>query len=322
MTGNAGMAKSTPATEPTFSVVMPSYNNARTIESAISSVLSQTRSDFELIVVDARSTDASLAVVESYLADERVTLVERDYNGGQSAARNTGIARARGEYVCLLDSDDLWLPRYLETMARTLETNPGAAVAYTDAWVLYDGLGRILRQTAMEARRPSATPADPVAFLRVLLERGNFVYYSVAARRQVLHEVGGYNEALRGAPDYELWLRLSTAGHTFARSDEVLGIYRRRPGQLTADPAWGDRALAEIFELVIEEYDVPEEIRGLALRRAHEHARKLAEAPGGGSRRRSLPLVSGPEGALARLRWFYVRPPASVREAFPNLNEI
>ena len=304
---------------PTFSVVIPSYNSAQTIGSAIRSVLAQTRSDFELIVADDRSTDDSREVVTAFLGDERVTLVTRDVNGGQSAARNTGIARARGEYVCFLDSDDVWLPRYLDEMAVSLEANSDASVAYTDAWVLYDGIGRILRRTAMETYRPPATPPHPLAFLRALLEYGNFVYYSVAARRQALLDAGGYNEALRGGPDYELWLRLSATGHTFVRCEEVLAIYRRREGQLTSDPAWSDRAMAATFRLVADQYSVPADIRALALRRAEEHARRQEEPTG---RRRRLPLISGPEGKVARLRWFRVRPPRSVREAFPSLTDI
>lgn len=313
------VTNTTSSSEPTFSVVIPSYNNVETIGSAIRSVLNQTRSDFELIVVDDRSTDATSEVVRSFLTNERITLVTRDENGGESAARNTGIARAQGKYVCFLDSDDLWLPRYLETMARTLEAHPGASVAYTDAWVLYDGIGRILRQTAMDSFRPPVTPSDPTDFLRALLEYSNFVYYSVTIRRQTLQEIGGYDETLPGSPDYELWLRLSAAGHAFAPCGEILAIYRRRPGQLTADPAHVRRALPEILQLVIDEYDVSEDIRVLARRLAQEHAHTSMEEP---RQRRRLPLVSGPGGALARLRWFYLRPPAEIRAAFPRLNEI
>lgn len=304
----------------TFSVVVPSYNAAGTIGSAIRSVLGQTRSDFELIVVDDRSTDGSAAIIKSFVSDKRVTLIEREQNGGQSAARNTGIGRATGQYICLLDSDDVWLPRYLEAMAQTFEAHPRASVVYTDAWVLYDGICRILRRTAMETYRPPTIPRAPAEFLRALLEYGNFVYYSAAIRGSALRDIGGYNEALRGAPDYELWMRLAATGHTFVRCDEILAIYRRRPGQLTADPIWTERALTEIYQLVIDEYDVPGELRQLAARRADELLRRRAEEPD--RRRPRLPLVSGLRGAFARLRWFYLRPPASVREAFPSLSEI
>jgi hypothetical protein len=319
MRATSGVEDPTAARVPTFSVIIPSYNNPDTIGSAIRSVLRQTVSDFELIVVDDASTDATPQVIEGFLVDERVTLVTRDVNGGQSAARNTGIARARGTFVCLLDSDDLWLPAYLEMMGKTLAATPRAAVAYTDAWVLYDGIRRILRRTAMEAYRPPVTPVDPAAFLLALLEYGNFVYYSITARRDALQEVGGYDEALRGAPDYELWLRLCAAGHAFVPCSETLGIYRRRQGQLTADADFKAQASAKIFQVVLEEHDLSDEARRLASRRAQEYERAATRGPG---RRRRLPIVSGPDGALARLRWFYRRPPASVRDAFPNLNEI
>jgi glycosyltransferase involved in cell wall biosynthesis len=143
---------------PTFSIVMPAYNTAQTIGAAIKSVLAQTRGDFELIVVNDGSTDGTAAQVEPYLSDGRVRLISQP-NSGQARARNAAIEVARGTYVSLLDSDDLWLPRYLDVMAATLGADPAAAVAYTDAWVLDDELRRIARQTAMSSNQPTFRPA-------------------------------------------------------------------------------------------------------------------------------------------------------------------
>jgi len=152
-----------------FSIAMPAYNTGKTIDAAIESVLRQTRGDFELIVVDDGSTDDTVARVERYLGDARISLV-RQSNAGPSAARNTAIAQAVGEYVSFLDSDDLWLPRYLEVMGATLEANPRAAAAFTDAWVLNDEIKRIARSTVMAPWQPPTIPTEPSMFLRALLE--------------------------------------------------------------------------------------------------------------------------------------------------------
>src|SRR4051812_28108863 len=113
-------ARLSPRVEPTFSVAIPAYNAAATIAPALRSVLAQTRGDFEAIVVDDGSTDATAEAVGPFLEDGRITLVQQE-NRGLSGARNTALASARGRYVSLLDSDDLWLPHYLERMGEALD---------------------------------------------------------------------------------------------------------------------------------------------------------------------------------------------------------
>jgi glycosyltransferase involved in cell wall biosynthesis len=305
-----------------FSIVMPAYNSEATIDAAIESVLRQTRRDFELIVVDDGSTDNTVARVERYLGAGRIKLITQPHLGS-SAARNRAIAESVGEYVSLLDSDDVWLPRYLEVMGETLNANPQAAVAFTDAWVLNDDIKKIARRTAMSAWRPSTDPSEPAAFLRALLEHGNFVYASATVRRPVLVDVGGFREALPACVDYELWLRIAANGYRFIRCPEILAVYRRRrAGQITSNPATMERAFSEVFRIVAEEYDVADEIRALALRLMREQEPRIRKAR---QRRRSSRL---PPAAFRlyrpvwRLRWFFLRPPAEVREAFPNIDVI
>jgi glycosyltransferase involved in cell wall biosynthesis len=304
-----------------FSIVMPSYNTEATIDAAIESVLGQTRPDFELIVADDGSTDSTAARVERFLGDRRIKLIAQPHRG-PSAARNAAIAESVGEYVSFLDSDDLWLPRYLEVMAATVRDNPQATVAYTDAWVLYDEIKRIARGTAMNAYLPPAIPREPRAFLRALLEHGNFVYYSATVRRSALVDVGGFNEALQASVDYELWLRVASRGHTFVRCPETLAVYRRRAGQITSDPAAIDRALPEVFRLVAEEYDVPDEIRALTRRRRREQEQRSSATRERAHPRRLPATLRGVYRVFWRLRWFYLRTPAKVREAFPDLDTV
>jgi glycosyltransferase involved in cell wall biosynthesis len=304
-----------------FSIVMPAYNSEATIDVAIESALRQTRSNFELIVVDDGSTDNTVARVERHLDAGRIKLITQP-NLGASAARNAAIAESVGEYVTLLDSDDVWLPRYLEVMEETLHANPQAAVAFTDAWVLNDDIKKIARRTAMSAWSPSTDPSEPAAFLRALLEHGNFVYASATVRRSVLVDVGGFREALPASVDYELWLRIAASGHRFIRCPEILAVYRLRAGQITSNPARMERALSEVLRIVAEEYGVTDEIRALALRLMQEQEPRISKAQ---QRRRSSrlpPPVFRLYRPLWRLRWFYLRAPAEVREAFPNLDLI
>ncbi|HME03257.1 MAG TPA: glycosyltransferase, partial [Solirubrobacteraceae bacterium] len=209
---------------PRFSVVMAAYNAAATIAGAIASVLAQTESDLELIVVDDGSTDATRQVVEQS-ADMRVKLLSQP-NRGPGGARNSGIAVAAGTLVAFLDSDDLWLPRYLELAAGALAktTNPG--LAYTDAYALDATSGKVRRRSAMGRMcPPDPPPSDPDAFLLELLKR-NFVFNSTTVPRTVLETVGGYDAAKRSAEDYELWLRIIVGGYRAAWVPGRQAIYR------------------------------------------------------------------------------------------------
>jgi glycosyltransferase involved in cell wall biosynthesis len=296
----------------TCSIVMPAYNAASTIDAAIESVLAQTRKDFELIIVDDGSTDDTASRVEPYLGDQRVRLIHQP-NAGQATARNTALAAASGAYVSLLDSDDLWLPQYLDLMCGRLEETPSAAVAYTDAWVLDDQTRRVARATVAAPWHPPIVPADAMGFLRSLLEFGNFVFVGTTIRRAVLADVGVFRVGVEPSEDYELWLRIAARGYRFVRVDLPLAIYRRRPGQASANRGALDRAANEVFRIVAEEYGVSDDLRELA--RQKLPMRRFPSRPP----RRVPRLMRRPYGALSRLRHFYLRPPKQIRTAFPDL---
>jgi glycosyltransferase involved in cell wall biosynthesis len=284
---------------PTFSVVMAAYNAAATIDAAIRSVLAQTRDDWELVVVDDGSTDDTASRVATYASSGRVRLVGQP-NLGLGAARNAGIREARGEVVCVLDSDDLWLPHYLAAMADALEREPEAAMAYTDAWVLEDATGRILKESAMATGRPPLPPPDePLAFFLELLER-NFVYVSAAIRRSVLDRVGLYETSPVGCEDYELSLRIAAAGHRIVHVPGRLAVYRLRSDSMSSDTRAMERGRREVYRLVAR-YELPSSAReAVANRLAAVTRDALAparSAPALGAARRGLALVS------ARLLW-------------------
>ena len=310
--------------EATVTVAMPAYNAARTIGSAIRSALAQTRRDFELIVVDDGSTDDTAASVEPFLADERIRLVRQE-NRGLAGARNTAIQHARGEYVSLLDSDDLWLPEYLERVLEALEPRGDAAFAYADAWVLDDETRRIQRRSAMAFQSPpTELPRDPHALLLELLRR-NFVYGSATIRRSVLAEIGPFDESLRASEDYELWLRAAARGYTAVAVPGLLSVYRRRTGTLSDDDA---RMLTSVVAVMrkVERWDVPEEARALARSRADAAERALERSrvtSGFAALRRNARLRAG--ALYRRLLWrrvWYDVPPGEVAAAFPDLRTL
>jgi GT2 family glycosyltransferase len=308
----------------TFSVVIAAYNAADTLGEAIDSVLAQTRQDFEVIVVDDGSRDRTAAIAAGY-EDPRVRVYSQE-NAGPSAARNRGIAQATGEYVCTLDSDDLWLPDYLAEMGGALEENPQAGFAYTDAWMLDEASGRFLQVTVAMSEGHSPAPTLPrEQFIAELLQR-NFMHNSVTVRRAVLEQVGGYDARLSHGEDYELWLRMAISGFAPVRVAGQLAIWRERPGSLTKDQAAMAAAPGAVYRKVLDHHPASPQVRALAEAR-------LKEVQESADRRERLDMrillsIRHVLGRATRgLRRHYLlsrsrllsAPPARVAEAFPGL---
>ena len=306
------------AETPLFSVVIAAYNAARTLPSTVRSVLAQTRPDFEILVVDDGSADGTGEALRG-ISDSRIIYLRQE-NLGPAAARNAGIERAVGEYVCLLDSDDLWLPDYLDAMGAALDADRGAGLAYTDAWRLNDVTRRVSRRTTMSRYEPpERPPRERDALLLALLER-NFVFTSATVRRRVLDDVGGFKKFTR-SEDAELWLRIAASGARFANSRKVLAVYRDRPGSRMHDQAAMLRAGVEIYEHVLATYDLTDEMRSVSERRLREFSQKLVAL----THADADPDETSP-GAVRRLvhdlRWYRLRTPRAVSRAFPDLTAI
>jgi len=234
---------------PEFSVVVPAYNATRTVAATIRSVLYQTDPDFELIVVDDGSTDDTTGVVERTAdGDPRLRLV-RQPNAGTGAARNTGIAHARGRCICLLDNDDLWMPSYLAAVRAAFDGAPDAGLAYSDAWILDDATHRIHRRTGL-AFFAGNVPArlDGERFLLELLKQNFVTASTVTLRREVTERIGGFDASVRGVDDYDLWLRIAAAGFGAVRPAGCRAILRDRAGSLSKDQAMMMRSLHDVLQ--------------------------------------------------------------------------
>jgi glycosyltransferase involved in cell wall biosynthesis len=301
-----------------FSVVIAAHNAARTLPVTIRSVLRQTRQDFEVLVVDDGSVDGTHAALTNTTTDRRIKYLRQE-NLGPAPARNAGIQQARGQYVSILDSDDAWLPTYLEAMDEALRSDPEAGLAYTDAWRFDDETQRVFRRTAMSSERPpEVPPRDTDALLQMLLER-NFVFTSATMRRRVLDEVGGFRSLTR-SEDCELWLRIAAAGYHFVRARGILAVYRDRPGSRMHDRSAMLRGRKEILELVADEYELSASALAVARIRLEETERELNAAAGEAEREGDRGWRSSrPAEFVRRFRDFRLWPPRVVAAAVPGL---
>ena len=190
--------------KPLVSVVMPTFNHAAYIGEAISSVLSQSYSDLELIIIDNYSTDNTQRIVESF-KDNRIRYFKFANNGIIAASRNYGIRQAKGAYVAFIDSDDIWLKDKLQKQIEALEKNRDYQMAFCQFQAM-DSNG------ALQGGVFGPKVAKLEGFLYDRLIRCNFIVSSsVVVRKTVLDQVGHFNEApkLRCVEDYDLWLRIA-----------------------------------------------------------------------------------------------------------------
>ena len=197
---------------PRVSLIMPVYNLGRFLDEAVDSAMAQTFGDFELIIIDDGSTDAAtIALLDGYSRPR--TQVVRTEHRGVVAARNLGIARARGEYLSFFDADDRMGPRFLERTVAALDTDSGLSFAST--WV------RLFGEEDWDWK------ADACDLVTLLHDCS--VATAALVRRAAVMEVGGFDPDMEhGHEDWDLWLSLVERGHRGAILPEVLFHYRRR----------------------------------------------------------------------------------------------
>jgi glycosyltransferase involved in cell wall biosynthesis len=213
--------QATPA--PTISVLMALYNGAALVGETIASLRAQTFGDFELIVVDDRSTDDGIAVLKG-INDPRIRIIESPVNQGVVRARNAAFAQARGRYVAALDHDDLCHPERFARQVAYLDAHPDTVLLGTAANILDDGA--ILPPTLAATTTPSV--------IEWLLRIENpLVWSSVMMRADAARRLDIFmRPELICAEDYDLYHRIARFG-TIARLDEELVTYRRTRGSLS-----------------------------------------------------------------------------------------
>jgi hypothetical protein len=309
---------------PAFNVLMAAYNAAETIDTSISSVLAQTRPDFELIVIDDGSADDTAERVRRFARSDRRVRLHRQRNRGLPAARNQAIALGDARYLTILDADDLLMPRYLEAVGAALEAHPHAGFAFPDAWGFDHAAQRFRRRTVMAHQgAPDPLPSDNETFLRALV-RSNFVPIMFTIPRATIERVGGFHDSSRLAEDYEMLLRILGHGYPPIHVAATLGIYRRnRRGAITYDERSILSATREALRVFVADSLAPAEIKALAQERIDRFDQVLQAPPRAhGTPRRRWRAARRRLGAIKRAAidrdGLLRRPPAEVRAAFPQ----
>jgi glycosyltransferase involved in cell wall biosynthesis len=278
---------------PRFSIVIAAYQAAAFVTQAVESALAQTLPPHEVIVCDDGSTDELQQVLAPYMG--KITLLHKEHSG-VAATRNVAIGTATGDFIAVLDADNIFLPEYLDAVSELAIARPDLDILTTDAFLELDEeiYGRYYHGKAR--------------FVTDDQRRGiihqHFVYANAAYRRDSLLAVGGYDEGLTIASDTDLLLRMILGGSRAGLVDEPLAIYRIRVGTLSARRPHSLRAAAMLLERTASHPSLSaDELRYLngelawfrreaALADAEEALRGLAPHP----RRRSLQIAFGRQG--------------------------
>jgi glycosyltransferase involved in cell wall biosynthesis len=199
-----------PAQQPLVSVIIPTFNRARLVQEAIASVLAQDYPRLDVIVVDDGSCDETPAVVATF--GTALTCLCQSH-AGVSAARNRGVAAARGELIAFLDSDDLWVPHKLTAQVRLFQQQPDVQACYTDEiWIRH---GRRVNAKVIHQKHSGwlFMPSLP----RCIISPS-----AIMLRRTLWDQLGGFNERLPACEDYDLWLRLTLAVPVFLLPERLI----------------------------------------------------------------------------------------------------
>ena len=228
---------------PAVSVVITTFNRQELLPRAVRSVLSQTYTDFELIIVDDHSTDSTGSVVRDF-EDPRIRYVRLEKNSGLSASRNTGIHIARGQYVAFLDDDDEWKPEKLEKQVALANESPPEYGVFHCGADKVDAMGQLIGQSFPSGR----------GNVREDLVQRNLVTISSTYlfRNDALDRIGGFDENLASHVDYDIWMKIAQAELHSDYVDESLVILRYdNRTQMTSDV----RPRIEATQVYLDKWD-------------------------------------------------------------------
>lgn len=221
---------------PLVSVIIPAYNAERFILSALCSINDQKYSPLEILLIDDGSTDKTSELVQINAPHVRII---NQSNGGASAARNTGLREASGEFICFLDADDYWFPGKLAAQTAYLIAHPDVGIVYHE-W-------HVWRPDAAGIFNPPPIPLPNVAPESIIPELSGWIYHrllmdcevhtsTVMMRRSVAKDIGFFDTDLVTGEDYDYWLR--TSRHCkIDKLSAVLSLYRITPDGLTSKPS-------------------------------------------------------------------------------------
>lgn len=230
-------------TMPLVSVIIPTYNHGHFLGRALQSVLDQTYTNWEAIVIDNCSEDNTDEVVQGF-EDPRITLLKIHNSGVIAASRNKGIYAAKGEWVAFLDSDDVWYPKKLELCLQKAESGYGL-VCHGEVWVS-------LQNGARQLREVFYGPETNATFNKLLFEANCISTSAVIVRAHHLSKVAGFDESITiiTAEDYHLWLKLAQSGVAIGFLQEILGEYTVHEGNASKAALRNMQAVRAVFDKV------------------------------------------------------------------------
>ncbi len=231
---------------PLLSVTVLNYNYAHFLPNCLDSILSQSFTDFELILINDTSTDNSLDVIKPYLADQRVRLIDHQKNKGFVASLIEGAEQSRGTYISVISADD-WVvdSTAFAQQISVMEKHPRVVMAFS-AYGLFaetDILSHVSRAAATSYVRPG------LDVFHDFILKGYPQHSGTIVRRSTYEKIGGYDQMLRWSVDAQLWLGLCHFGE-ISYINEVLYAYRRHPSSMSKDPDSLQSAILELFHLL------------------------------------------------------------------------
>ena len=208
---------------PNTSIIMPCFNHGRFVAESVQAILRQTDGDFELLIVDDRSSDNSWHVIQALArADSRIHAIRHDANKGASCSRNDALQLAAGDFIGFCDADDIWERDKLRFQVELLKTNSGFDVTYCDSMIIDEG-GQPVQQNFSDR---FSLPKEPSGNLFPELLVRNFVnMQSVLIRRECFQQVGFFDETIKWVEDWLYWLQVARR-YRFLYSDRLFARYR------------------------------------------------------------------------------------------------
>jgi glycosyltransferase involved in cell wall biosynthesis len=220
---------------PRISVILTCYNHLRWLPAAFESVLAQTFEEYELLAIDDGSTDGTRDWLREHESD-KCRCIFNDGNLGTYASLNRGIEESKGEFIAILNDDDLWAPAKLAAQLGMMERNPSMALTHTGGWFIDDDGNRHPDAAPMGFPFPSTPSGD---LLGTLIHHNQMITSSVLVRREAFEACGQFDPSFYGYGDWQMWLRIAEK-FEIGFVDEALTFYRVHG----SNAAWNDEKMA------------------------------------------------------------------------------
>lgn len=231
---------------PFFTVIIPLYNKEKYISEAIESILNQTFTDFEVLIINDCSTDKSVEIASKFVS-EKVQIIHHEKNRGLAATRNTGIKKANSNYVTFLDADDLWKPHFLEKIYNLIQNFPDARIFGTNYEEIWD---KTIKNPHNNSDSLPENFVGYVNFFKINIKQGLYNHGSVCLHKEVYENVGFYNENIQLSQDLDFNIRANYHYKLAYDNSVQMSYFMQTDNQLTR---------SSIVNKTIPDYDLYED---------------------------------------------------------------